>query len=622
MGKRLIRSLLAVPLLLVTAGALQASGHQMSDDRLQALLTDAKTAERKGAFAAALVDYKQAVSLQPDVAELWANRGLMEHQCGKIQDAIESFKRALALKASLFVPNLFIGIDLLQLKRSKEAISYLQRAEGLNTADPQAPLELGRAYADQKDANRATAEYRKVTKLDPSNSDGWFGLGLMSLEHVEQDTRLLIQEGKASPYVQLLTGQALGDQGRPGESVAAYRAAVAQPPVTNCGVSEYGFALLRVGDSSGAKAAFETNGAGKCPLALFGIARLELEGPTPERAWEQINRLWNSDQQFVVANIGRVWDGMPPNLLERARSSMSSAANKGLIPEDLAQLQLSSVTAASDNATSLSIVGSWPKGESEPVSSRTANSAEDAFYLGRYEATLEFAKSLLSASATRFAGLYWEIRADQKLAVSYLAEAARTAPDSPKVHVMIGDTYRQRELYEEAEVEYKKALALVPNEPGALSGLAADYFIEIRLDDAWSINQLILKESPEDPKASLMAAEILVARQSFRAAVPYLKRSLRGEPELLPRVHVLLGECNEAENDNLAAIREMELAAATDEDGSVHYKLAMLYKKAGNVTAAKDAMQKSKILHNDRIHRSRVAFEGGPITSRAATTDQ
>lgn len=73
-GKRSIRLLLAVPLLFLGAAALQASGHQVSDDRLQALLTNAKTAERKGAFEAALVDYRQAVSLRPDLAELWANR--------------------------------------------------------------------------------------------------------------------------------------------------------------------------------------------------------------------------------------------------------------------------------------------------------------------------------------------------------------------------------------------------------------------------------------------------------------------------------------------------------------------------------------------------------------------
>jgi tetratricopeptide (TPR) repeat protein len=69
--------------------------------------------------------------------------------------------------------------------------------------------------------------------------------------------------------------------------------------------------------------------------------------------------------------------------------------------------------------------------------------------------------------------------------------------------MMIGDTYRQRQRYEEAEGEYKKALALVPNEPGALLGLAADYFMENKFDDAWSTNQLALNESPENPKAHL-----------------------------------------------------------------------------------------------------------------------
>jgi predicted Zn-dependent protease len=187
---------------------------------------------------------------------------------------------------------------------------------------------------------------------------------------------------------------------------------------------------------------------------------------------------------------------------------------------------------------------------------------------------------------------------------------------------MIGDTYRQRQRYEEAEAEYKKALVLVPNEPGALLGLAATYFMENKFDDALSTDDLVLKESPDDPKANLLAAEVLVYRRAFAEAEPHLKRSLRGEPELLPRVHMLLGECLEATNDAVGAIREMETAATSDDDGSVHYELARLYRKTGDINRATTAMQESKKLHDERRLRTTISFANDPLKVRTEPPDR
>ena len=42
---------------------------------------------------------------------MWANLGLMEHEGGDYAEAIKSFQQAIRLKPSLYVPNLFLGID-------------------------------------------------------------------------------------------------------------------------------------------------------------------------------------------------------------------------------------------------------------------------------------------------------------------------------------------------------------------------------------------------------------------------------------------------------------------------------------------------------------------------------
>ncbi len=555
-------------LLLFLPLALQVLAEQVGDDHLQALLEDAKSAQSRGAFDLALTDYKQAVALRPNLAELWANRGLMEHQCGRTQEAMVSFKKALSLKASLFVPNLFLGIDSIQMKRSKDAISYLRRAEELNGRDAQAPLALGRAYASLNDANRAAEAYRRAIKLDPANSDAWFGLGLMSLEQVENDTRLLVKDSKGPPYLQL------------------------------------------------------PNSSSNCPLVALGITRIELQEQSPDQAWQQLSRAWKTDREIISANIERIWIGLSDGQLDAIQSSIRQATRSGSIPPDLADSLQLSIGEAKGDPASPSSNANRPPDHSNSLASHSIHEAEYAFYTGDYENTWEFARRLALVPTTRAAGLYWEIRADQKLAVASLTEAARTSPDSPKVHVVIGDTYRQRQRYEEAEVEYKKALVLIPNEPGALLGLAADYFMENKFDDALSTDALALKGGPDDPKANLLAAEILVSRRAFEEAEPHLRLSLHGEPELLPRVHVLLGECFEAKNDATGAIREMEMAATSDEDGTVHYRLARLYRQTGNINRAASAMQESKKLHDERRRRATISFANDPLRVRTEPPDR
>ena len=109
---------------------------------LQSLLAEARDAQSRRDFNAAAESYRKAVELDPSVAELWANLGLMYHESGKPAEAIRSFKEAIRLKPSLFVPQLFLGIEFLGAKNPEAAIPYLEKAEKLNPDDLQAALSL------------------------------------------------------------------------------------------------------------------------------------------------------------------------------------------------------------------------------------------------------------------------------------------------------------------------------------------------------------------------------------------------------------------------------------------------------------------------------------------------
>lgn len=312
-------------------------------------------------------------------AKLLSNTGLMQYESHDYSHAEATFRRALQMDKSLFVPNLFLGLDLLELKRPREAVTYLLAAEELNPQDAQASLALGRAFHILMDPARSREWYERVTNLAPRNGEAWYGLGVA--------------------YIDLA------------ESVPA---------------------------GSELRKQYQTLGGGA------------------------------------------------------------------------------------------------------------------------------------------------------------LARAGEVEPDSSRMHALLGDVYRQEKKFQEAKDEYSKMLALKPDSIAGLAGLAAAYSGNGEFDAAQVIAQKALSRDAGDADVNLLMGEILVAQHKYADAEPYLKHSLQGRPEILPRVHALLGRIYARTGRSKEAIIELKQGLASDEDGSVYYQLGRLYQDAGDTKAAAAAFDKSQ----------------------------
>jgi predicted Zn-dependent protease len=186
-------------------------------------------------------------------------------------------------------------------------------------------------------------------------------------------------------------------------------------------------------------------------------------------------------------------------------------------------------------------------------------------------------------------------------------------PDSPKTHLLMGDMYRQRQHLEEAENEYRAAAALAPHDPAPLYGLASAYSQDSKSDQALSIVKSALGMSPDDPDLNLLAGEILVERHEWTQAENYLKQSLNAahplKPQMLPHAHVLLGQVYAQTDRPQEAISELQMGLASDEDGSIYYRLARLYAQLGDKAAAQAAIVHVKELERKRRERAVVAVQ-------------
>jgi Flp pilus assembly protein TadD len=99
-------------------------------------------------------------------------------------------------------------------------------------------------------------------------------------------------------------------------------------------------------------------------------------------------------------------------------------------------------------------------------------------------------------------------------------------------------------------------------------------------------------------------ADILAFKREFAQAEPYAEAALHGAPSNLPLVHALLGKIYGSQGREPEAIKELQQALPDDHDGSLHYQIAMLYKRIGNESAAREALGQSEALRKANEERA------------------
>ena len=566
--------------------------------RFESLLADAQEAQARSDFIGAAASYRQAVTIHPDIPELWSNLGLMQHQSGDYPHAAEAFRTALRLNRTLFVPNLFLGLDLLQLNRPREATPYLQIAEKLNSGDPQPALALGRAYHMLWQPENSEKWYRQALVLVPRSGEAWYGLGLAYFGLAETAGAKLTGSFGESVYVAELTASARAEGGSLTEAIHAYRdllALKAAPP--RCSHTSYGFILIRHGDRAEAEEEFQRDLA-PCPAARVGMARVLFESGAREKGLTMLADLANLDREEFDSLLPLFWEGLDAQQLETrlAQLRQSTGSMAGLVAARLGEGVRSTPQTEPDRLPELGNVKDLER------------FASDAFFSGRFQTAALASDRLRQKYPSDPAGWYWAVRANQKLGVAALARAGEVEPDSPRVHALLGDAYRLRSMFDEARAEYTKVLAVSPDSVAGLAGLARADYADGRLEQARSSAQKALVRSPADGEINLLMAEILVAQHEYADAEPYLQHSMHLRPDLLPHVHALLGRVFAGTGRPKEAIKELTQGLASDDDGSVYYQLARLYKENGDLKAATAALEKSKQIQARRDELAQKAL--------------
>jgi predicted Zn-dependent protease len=609
-------------------------------DRFESLLASAQDAQARSDFQAAADFYRQAVALHPEIAELQANLGLMCFQTGKDEEAIEAFHRAARLKPGMLVPHLFLGLEYVKLKRFSEAIPHFKQAALLKPGDVKVQFGLGQAYTGIGNTRLASAAYARAAELEPGNADAWYQLGVSYLEQVEGGARVLLSRHRDSAYVEMLTAETFAEQRAFIQAEEAYKKVLAFPRIPDGTHAGYGFVLLGQHDLSGAQRELSAELASNpgSLMAKLGLARLHLEQGASAKAAKEVAEIWKTDTGFVRANASRFKLGLSASRRGELHRALQEVQASGDITPETADLFDGSSGENSMKSVAAAGIGRPERDGKGPIASAAQFYARGnygvcrdvlasrsqflavkelqllascAYLTGDYPNVLKAAGRLAQNPSTEAEGLYWETKVAGNLAAESLARASAADPDSPKLHVLLGDIYRQQKNVLEAEKEYRQALSLRPEDTGAQFGLCLALLEAGQNDEALSLAQTSLAKNPDDPELNAVMGEILCARNEYAGAEPFLKKSLNTKPEFVSRVHALLGNVYAKTNRTQEAIAELKLGLESDRDGSLHYQLARLYLKVGDRASADQAFEVSKRIQREGLIHATVAMEQG-----------
>jgi tetratricopeptide (TPR) repeat protein len=125
-------------------------------------------AQMSGDFDTAIGLYRESLRLHP-TAEAHTFLGWTYSFQGRLDEAIEECKKAIAVDPDFGNPYNDIGAYLIQMGRPDEAIPWLERATGAARYEaPHFPrFNLGRIYVAKEMYSKAIEEFREALRLQP-----------------------------------------------------------------------------------------------------------------------------------------------------------------------------------------------------------------------------------------------------------------------------------------------------------------------------------------------------------------------------------------------------------------------------------------------------------------------
>jgi Flp pilus assembly protein TadD len=186
-------------------------------------------------YAAAIVEFREVIRLQPDDATSRRNLGNALHGQGKVDEAVAAYREVIRLRPDYAEAHSNLGVALRHQGKLDEAITAFREAIRLNPDHAAAHTNLGHALLGQGKVAEAIAAYREAIRLNPDDGTAHYNLGLALFRQGKAAEAIAayrdairLKPDFAITHYQL--GLALSGKGTTSEAIAAYREAIRLRP--------------------------------------------------------------------------------------------------------------------------------------------------------------------------------------------------------------------------------------------------------------------------------------------------------------------------------------------------------------------------------------------------------
>lgn len=615
-------------------------------------LIAAQEAQNRKDYATAEQEYRAALRLTPRIPQAYLNLGLIYQLQERRPEAMEMFRQALKLDPRLTGANFFLGVDYCRQGRGDLAALYLRAAvrEKPDLADAWSWLATAEEMMGKIDEQVSTLG--AGLKLHPQNADLLYLLG-HAYEQVGKEAVDRLQKNyPRSAFVEKLLSESYSTSQY--YSVALYHlqnALAAAPDYPGFHLAA-GEIYLRAGNLKAARE--EINAELKVrPQSLRATVRrgeIKLLSADVEGALADWGQALAIDPQRVAAILGLREYGYGDTAQERLPDS-PRVKLESLRPRFAEQLtpaaRLASAFLASESRTGsvpeLAAHEPTPSGATLPCTTASLRGWLHEDHLKEVAACaqrvlrpdtptglrLDVARGLfeeeqpgeavqvlngLSASKAQIPdALYWRARCFKKLALATYLRLAQTAPDSYRIHELLGDMYTAREDDAKAIAEYRAALAQKPGLPNLHYQVGHLLWKGYKVEEARQEFKAELALNPRHSGALFDLGNTYLYEHQPDKALKYLRQVEEIDPAY-PEVHQFLGIAYSQLKRYRQAEAELQRASAQDRDGKIHYQLAKVYQALGRSAdaarefAASDALnQETRRKNEERTARLAAA---------------
>jgi Flp pilus assembly protein TadD/2-polyprenyl-3-methyl-5-hydroxy-6-metoxy-1,4-benzoquinol methylase len=295
---------------------------------------------RRGRLAEADAAYRRVLESTPDEPEALHRLGIIAHQLGRNELALQLIDRATAINPLHPTYHHDAGIVLHALGRLDDACNRYRKALLLEPNYPRAHNGLGIALKDQGRLDESAASFRAAVSLRPDYIEAWNNLGnvVRALGNPAEALRIfrrLLELRSSSPHLWMNVGGALLELGAAADAARACQRALALEPNLANARATLGNALLALGRPDEAAESFaialrleetpdaiagfvrslaaaDLRGAGS-DVRSMAIRALSTPWSRPSNLAAPAIRLFASDAA-VRACIDRSWDAWPTRL--------------------------------------------------------------------------------------------------------------------------------------------------------------------------------------------------------------------------------------------------------------------------------------------------------------------